>query len=411
MTDQRANQTQFGTLGHLVKGPQWSAGEQLRIAFENLTQTLAASVFCAFVIVAMQWPVADQRMLILWLGSISGLTLLRLMMQQKYQRCDPAQLPLKRWERGYAGATFLAGCLWGSLALVAYPAESVLHQAYLALVLGGICACAVTAYAPVVTAFPLFVVPTLTPFAARLALGDDTHGLTMALLVVLFMLALMRTAHDSRKNVVRLLDLQVKNADMTRELHHRATHDSLVDLVNQGEFTRRLTRLTSDNRRADADYSLIFVDLDLFKEVNDTGGHAAGDLILKGVGDIIRRNTRGGDTAARVGGDEFAAILEGCPHERAVEIAENIRRDIENLRVQHEGRYYSVRASIGVAYGRVGEHTATSMLKAADAACYAAKEQGRNRVCENRASDAYAISDRFELTAELSPPIVQSSTC
>ncbi len=368
----------------------------------NLTQALAGSVFCAFVIVSMLWPVADQPMLILWLGSLSALTLLRMMMQQKFQRGDRDTLPVLRWQRGYAGATCLAGCVWGSLALVAFPADSVIHQAYLALVLGGICAGAVTAYAPVASAFPLFVIPALTPFAARLAYSNDTHGLTMGLLVVLFALALMRAAHDARKNIVRLLDLQVKNADLTRELHHRATHDSLVDLVNHGEFNRRLARLTTDNRRADDDYSLIFVDLDMFKEVNDTGGHAAGDLILRGVGDIIRRNTRGGDTAARVGGDEFAAILEGCPHERAVQIAETIRRDIANLRVEHEGRYYSVRASIGVAYGRVGEHTATSMLKAADAACYSAKEQGRDRVCENLASEGYATSDRFELTAELS---------
>ncbi len=174
-----------------------------------------------------------------------------------------------------------------------------------------------------------------------------------------------------------------------------------MNLVNHGEFNRRLRKLTADNRRADDDYSLIFIDLDLFKEVNDSGGHAAGDLILRNVGEIIRRNTRDADTAARVGGDEFAIILEGCPQQRALEIAEQIRSQIENLRVEYEGRYYSVQASIGVSYGLVGEHTATSMLKAADAACYAAKEEGRNRVCDNQASDSYQTTDRFELTQSI----------
>ncbi len=405
----RANDTQISTLGDLAEGPAWTEGEQLRIAFENLTQALAASVFCAFVIVALLWPVANAPALILWLGSLSTLTLLRLMMQQQYQRSDRDAEIFMNWKRGYTGATFMAGVVWGCLAVFAFPADSILHQAYLAIVLSGISAGAVSAYAPIPRAFPFFIIPTLAPFAIQMIIHNETHGMIMALLVMAFMLALMRIARDSRNNVVSLLRLQVKNAGLTRALHHRATHDSLVNLVNHGEFNRRLQKLTCDKRRVDDDYSLIFIDLDMFKEVNDSGGHAAGDKVLRGVGELIRRNTRGGDTAARVGGDEFAAIMEGCPKHRALEVAENIRRDIENLRIEHEGRYYSVKASIGVSYGMVGEHAATSMLKAADAACYAAKEEGRNRVRDNQAGEAYQTSDRFELTHDMSMPAHQGT--
>lgn len=402
MPHTRANDTQTSTLNGLAEGPAWTEGEQLRIAFENLTQSLASSVFCAFAIVALLWPVADTQALILWLGSLSTLTLLRLLMQQQYQRSNRNAELFMRWKRGYTGATFLAGVIWGCLTIFAFPTDSVLHQAYLALVLGGISAGAVSAYAPISAAFPFFIIPTLVPFTVQMYLHNETQGKTMALLVLMFMLALCRTARESRNNVVSLLKLQVKNADLTRALHHRATHDSLVNLVNHGEFNRRLQKLTSNRRRADDDYSLIFIDLDMFKEVNDTGGHAAGDKILRGVGEIIRRCTRGSDTAARVGGDEFAAIMEGCPKHRALEVAENIRRDIESLRVEHDGRYYSVKASIGVSYGMVGEHTATSMLKAADAACYAAKEEGRNRIRDNKAGESYQTTDRFELTQDIS---------
>ncbi len=397
----RADDTQMGTLSDLAEGPAWTEGEQLRIAFENLTPALASSIFTAFVIVVLLWPVAQSEALILWLGALSSLTLLRLMMQQQYQRGEKNAEMFVRWKRGYCGATFLAGVAWGCLSAFMFPVESVLHQAYLALVLAGIAAGAVSAYAPVPQAFPFFVVPALAPFAVQVWLSGNEHGQVLAMLVVLFLLALIRAAGEARKNVVSLLTLQLKNADLTRELHHRATHDSLVNLVNHGEFNRRLRKLTADYRRADDDYSLIFIDLDLFKEVNDSGGHAAGDLILKGVGEIIRRNTRGDDTAARVGGDEFAAILEGCPQPRALEIAEKIRREIEAMRIEYEGRYYAVKASIGVSYGLVGEHTATSMLKAADAACYAAKEEGRNRVRDNRASESYQTTDRFELTQDI----------
>jgi diguanylate cyclase (GGDEF)-like protein len=215
------------------------------------------------------------------------------------------------------------------------------------------------------------------------------------------MLIFLRAARESRQHVCDILELQVRNAELTRKLHYRATHDSLVDLVNHGEFNHRLARLTKDNRRENNEYSLVFIDLDLFKEVNDTGGHAAGDLILKGVANILRSHIRAGDTAARVGGDEFALLLDGCPHDRALQIAESLRQEIAALTIRSDGIDYSVKASIGVSYGQSGKHSATGMLKAADAACYSAKEKGRNRVCSNAASDLFQTTDRFQLTQSL----------
>ncbi len=155
---------------------------------------------------------------------------------------------------------------------------------------------------------------------------------------------------------------------------------------NNGEVIRLgIPQLTEERRK------------DLFKEVNDTGGHAAGDLILKGIANILKLQTRAGDTVARVGGDEFALLLDGCPQSRAQEIAEAIRENIGALKVAYEGRDYSVKASIGISYGQGGTHSATGMLKAADAACYSAKEDGRNRICINPASDLFQTTDRFEL--------------
>lgn len=398
----RSNDTHEGTLVQIARGPEWANAQQLRIAFDSLTVTLAASVACAFAVVLLLWPVVDNRGLILWLGGISVLTLARLTLLQRYQRMGGEGTASKRWQRGFVGATLLSGLSWGCLSVFLFPVDSLIHQAYLAFVLGGICAGAVSAYAPVKGAFACFSVPTLAPYAVEMMLHNGSAGYVMAGLIIAFQLGLMRSARDSRKSVEYLLELQVKNADLARALHHRATHDGLVNLVNQSEFNRRLQRLASENRRDDGEYSLIFIDLDLFKEVNDTGGHAAGDLILQAVANVIRRNTRGGDTAARVGGDEFAAILEGCPHQRAVEIAEKIRTDIETLQVSYEGREYSVRASIGVSYGIMGKHSASGMLKAADAACYAAKESGRNRVHENAANENVATTDRFQLTQALS---------
>ena len=395
------HETQILRLQDITDDPEWTGGQQLRLAFQNSAISLTAGIFCAFIIVVLLWPVVDNRNLILWLGAISVLTLLRIIMQQNYENRKIGPKEYKFWQQGFIATAFTSGCTWGALSIFLFPETSVLHQAYLTFVIGGVCAGAVSVYAPLPGAFTAFLLPVIIPYAFRIGSLGDTEGGLMAAMVAVFTLILMRTATQSRKNVKDILDLQVRNANLTRALHHRATHDSLVDLVNHGEFNRRLERLTKDNRREDDEYSLIFIDLDLFKKVNDTGGHAAGDLILKGVADILRARTRSGDTAARVGGDEFALLLDGCPHKRALKIAEGIRQDIAELKVEYEGLTYSVKASIGVSYGQSGVHNATGMLKAADAACYTAKEDGRNRVCINPASDLFETTDRFEIAQQI----------
>jgi diguanylate cyclase (GGDEF)-like protein len=392
-------ETQIFTLNRLTETHDWAAGQQLRLAFENSILSLIANIFCAFIIVVLLWPVINNQGLVAWLGSICVITFSRLMLQQRFEKVGldrPSAYPL--WRAGFIVGVGISGCAWGALSIFLFPENSVLHQAYLAFVLCGICASGVSAYAPQRGAFHAFAVPVLIPYAYTVWATGSPEAAMMAMLVMVFLLILMRTASQVRKNVGDVLALQEKNADLTRALHHRATHDSMVDLVNHGEFNRRLERLATEERREGSEYSLIFVDLDLFKEVNDRGGHAAGDKILIGIAKILQDRIRSTDTAARVGGDEFALLLNGCPHRRAAEIAEFIRQDIADLKVESDDETYSVHASIGISYGEAGVHSAAAMLKAADAACYTAKKCGRNQVHINKASDLFETTERFDLT-------------
>lgn len=391
--------TQVMSLQQLSDQPHWIAAKRLELVYENSMLSLTAGVFCAFILVLLLWSVVDSRGLIMWLGTISVLTMFRLALQQRYERSrhdpDPAHEPTYR--RAFLISVVLSGGVWGALSVWLFPMESMIHQAYFTFVLGGVCASAVSAYAPLPSAFPHFAIPALLPFAMRIWASGTTEGKLLAAVIAALLLIFLRTSRASRKTVNDILELQIKNAKLTRALHHRATHDSLVDLVNHGEFNRRLEKLARDMSGESKEYSLIFVDLDLFKAVNDSGGHAAGDALLRAIAGILRKRTRSSDTAARVGGDEFALLLEGCPHARAEDIAEQIRIDIAEMRVDFEGMTHRVEASVGVSFGKTGIHSATGMLKAADAACYAAKEEGRNCVRTNAASDMYQTTDRFDL--------------
>lgn len=167
---------------------------------------------------------------------------------------------------------------------------------------------------------------------------------------------------------------------LSSEMTYRAKHDALTGLVNRQEFEHRLRRALEQARRESACHTLLFIDLDQFKLVNDACGHQVGDQLLKQVAQLIGTVVRSRDTLARLGGDEFAAVLEQCTSEQAQRVAQEICDRMDAFRFVHDGRRFRIGASIGLVQvdGRWNE--LSELLKAADAACYAAKEAGRNRV-------------------------------
>ena len=174
---------------------------------------------------------------------------------------------------------------------------------------------------------------------------------------------------------------------MAEELDWQARHDYLTGLYNRREFERRLSHLIHSAGNDPQSHAMIYIDLDQFKIVNDTCGHAAGDQLLKEIAHLLRAQVRSLDVLSRVGGDEFAILLESCSVERAGEIAHGIIRSIDGLRFPWQGRTFRISASAGIAQIAAGMSQQQVMI-AADAACYLAKEQGRNRVQIHDARDA-----------------------
>lgn len=178
--------------------------------------------------------------------------------------------------------------------------------------------------------------------------------------------------------VITLRDIseQQKAAD---QLSHEARHDPLTNLLNRREFERRLEESISGVGHGENSHILCYLDLDRFKVVNDTCGHHAGDVLLKQISARMKSKVRGNDLFARIGGDEFAILLERCPLEKAMTIAEDIRHDINNYVFVWDNRSFHIGVSIGLVPIK-GTNSMSDIQAAADAACYAAKHEGRNRV-------------------------------
>ena len=184
---------------------------------------------------------------------------------------------------------------------------------------------------------------------------------------------------EFRYSVLQVQD-ETEAMQLTVKLEYQASYDELTGLLNRRAFEAELERAWDEGRSGKNPSFLMYMDLDQFKVVNDTSGHTAGDALLRKVSEILQSNVRANDIVGRLGGDEFGVILRECPTKFARRIAETLRGDIEDLRFHWDTETYRIGVSIGgvpidPAVGDINE-----LQQLADAACYAAKEAGRNRV-------------------------------
>ncbi|MER8649746.1 MULTISPECIES: diguanylate cyclase [unclassified Mesorhizobium] len=172
---------------------------------------------------------------------------------------------------------------------------------------------------------------------------------------------------------------------LQRQLAYAAAHDALTGLANRSSFIRTMEELVDRSRKAGTarsagEHHFMFIDLDHFKLVNDTGGHAAGDALLKRVAEAIRGALGPEDIVARLGGDEFAVILKAGPSAGARIAARSVIDAIRGLQFSWDGRPHAIDASIGLAPIHSNSGEVDEIIARADAACYAAKAAGRGCV-------------------------------
>lgn len=195
----------------------------------------------------------------------------------------------------------------------------------------------------------------------------------------------IRDRNGATTGVVLVFHDVTEKRRVSHKLSHEAAHDALTSLVNRAEFDRRLTRALADTAYgAVGEHALCYLDLDRFKVINDSCGHEAGDELLRQIAALLSSHMRKRDTLARVGGDEFTALLENCPLDEAAKIAETVRQAIEEFRYVWGRQTFSLGISVGVVPITATSGRMASVLRAADAACYVAKEAGGNRVFVDR---------------------------
>jgi len=188
-----------------------------------------------------------------------------------------------------------------------------------------------------------------------------------------------------------------ESRELNRRLSYHASHDILTGLVNRAEFENRLERALKSAKARETSYALCYLDLDQFKIVNDSCGHSAGDALLGQLGALLKSKIRWRDTLARLGGDEFGVLLESCSLDEAMQAAESLRVAIGEYKFMWDERSFRLGVSIGVVPIVAENEDVAALLSAADSACQAAKEAGRNRIHSFQENDIDLMRRRREM--------------
>jgi diguanylate cyclase (GGDEF)-like protein len=184
---------------------------------------------------------------------------------------------------------------------------------------------------------------------------------------------------------------------LTRKMSYQATHDPLTGLINRREFERRLDEAMDSAHSEEAVHMMFYMDLDRFKAVNDSCGHLAGDNMLREVASLIKEQVRDSDFVGRLGGDEFGALLIGCPIDKARQIASDVCSAVADYRFVWQDKIFNIGISVGLVEISHVSGSLQDVMSAADSACYVAKQQGKGKVHIYSARDEAIARERGDI--------------
>lgn len=351
--------------------------DKLNLLFRQSFPAVFISYATALLLSWMLWGHGSDFAITAWLIVLGISTVSRLTLFLGYFRSEPRGDALLGLERTYLVSLLASSLIWGSGALIIMPVDSILHQAFAMFILIGMAGGAVSVYSARYFMAVGAMVSVLLPSTLWMYAQPGKEQLGLAIGASLFMVVLIRTAKV-------LANALQGNFQLSRELHAahaaadaQAKTDPLTGINNRRAFLDHGEHIIRYCERHELTLSAIVMDIDHFKNINDTLGHFAGDIVLRQVGEMILKTFRRSDVCGRIGGEEFAVILPHTSESDAVAIAEKLRKTIAETPIHCGEKQLNITVSIGVADA---SFDLTTLLIHADKAMYRAKEQGRNQV-------------------------------
>ncbi|HEX5340834.1 MAG TPA: EAL domain-containing protein [Gammaproteobacteria bacterium] len=380
--------------------PGRDTGRNVRIELINLLYQhtrgmhLAGLVVSLLLVATLRDTTLNHYLLGSWLIWMVALETGRGLLSRSFRHRSIDAADSAMWKRRFLAGSFLSALGWSVAGMALFPHGDIPHQLFLTMVIMGGCAVAMPALAANIGGYLAFLLISATPLALHLILEQQEIPLTAGLMVCVAIALLIRMAFGQYQRLVEQLNTRFAFADTVEELRVEmadrkraeeqltllANYDPLTGLPNRAFLEQKLDRAVTRVRTGGNELAVLFVDLDRFKDINDSLGHHTGDEVLKRVAQRLQRTLGERDTVARLSGDEFIMLIEDSEDREEVEaLAERVLRVIARpmLLGSTEMR---VTASVGVTMLAADSPDTKSLLANADTALYRAKHRGRNRL-------------------------------
>ena len=304
--------------------------DKLQLLYRQSSPAIYVSTFAAIILITLLWSVQDHTALLIWLTVLIITALGRIYLFFSYWHVAPQGQDVMVWEKPYFITLTLTALAWGVGSLFVMPVDSKVHQAIIYCVLIGFCGGAVSYYSAhrVMTLLTIAII--LFPSTLWFLLSGDQLMAGLAILGIVFFLSAIR-ATKGISSAVHQNYLMTHELEISKENAEKlARIDELTKLYNRRAFYENGKMLVSYCQRHNEIISVIVMDLDNFKKINDSFGHAAGDAVLEHISKLLRQKFRKSDISARIGGEEFGILVPTATPETSEKLADELRLEIEH---------------------------------------------------------------------------------
>jgi diguanylate cyclase (GGDEF)-like protein len=313
----------------------------------------------------------------LWFIGVLAITIARVALLYRYRTTPRHRIDAHQWGNIFVASSGVMGIAWGVLSGVLFAQADQHGQTLIAITVAGIVAGAVVTNGFIATAYYAFLVPALLPLILNAFQGSPQFGVPLGVLALIFGFFMFMSARRTSRSLVENLVAIYRLEEITQELN-RAQHDQLTGLPTRSLLFDRLDHAILHADRHRKQLAVLFIDLDGFKQFNDSHGHDAGDELLRRVAQRLKDSVRAEDTVARHGGDEFVLVLGDMSNPADVApIVRKLLAQIAAVRID-SAPTRALTASIGVAFYPSDGRDGARLISRADAAMYQAKQSGKD---------------------------------